>query len=129
MFIALLAVTFAAPLGFADNASAAKKLTYDQAWAVCNAKMDKAGVYGTGLQANVRDSVGAGWMGEFGLRIRPGFLSAVPALQEQDCDGLAAAASGAAAILARAAAGRLCFRLQPLANGLEHHVKRRDHKN
>jgi hypothetical protein len=41
-----LAVGFAASLGFADSASATKKLTYDQAWAVCKAKMDKAGVPG-----------------------------------------------------------------------------------
>jgi hypothetical protein len=69
IFIALLAVTFAAPLGFADNASAAKKLTYDQAWAVCKAKMDKAGVYGTGLQANERYTRGAGCMRKYGYRI------------------------------------------------------------
>jgi len=46
--IALLTVVFTASLGFADSASAAKKLTYNQAWAVCKAKMDKAEVPGTG---------------------------------------------------------------------------------
>jgi hypothetical protein len=67
--IALLPVVFAASLGFADSASAAKKLTYDQAWAACKAKMDKAGVPGTGLQANERYIRGANCMKRYGYRI------------------------------------------------------------
>ena len=69
LLTALLAVTFAAPLGFADSASAKKKVTYDQAWAICKAKMDKAGVPGTGLQANERYTRGANCMKSYGYKI------------------------------------------------------------
>ena len=69
MLTALLAVAFVASLGFTDNASAAKKLTYDQAWAACKAKMDKAGVPGTGLQANERYIRGSNCMKRYGYRI------------------------------------------------------------
>lgn len=65
-----LTVVFAASLGFAHNASAAKKkVTYDQAWAICKAKMDKAGVPGTGLQANERYIRGANCMKMYGYKI------------------------------------------------------------
>jgi hypothetical protein len=69
LLTALLAVGFAASLGFTDCASAAKKLTYDQAWAVCKAKMDKAGVPGTGLQANERYIRSSNCMKRYGYRI------------------------------------------------------------
>jgi hypothetical protein len=69
ILIALLAVTLAAPLGFVGTASAAKKLTHDQAWKVCKDKLDKAGVYGTGLQANEHYTRGAGCMRKYGYRI------------------------------------------------------------
>jgi hypothetical protein len=48
--------------------SAAKKLAYDQAWAVCKAKMDKAGVPGS-LQANERYIRGSNCMKRYGYRI------------------------------------------------------------
>ncbi len=67
--IALLALGLAASFGFADIASAAKRLTYDQAWAACKAKMDKAGVPGTGLQANERYIRGSNCMKRYGYRI------------------------------------------------------------
>jgi uncharacterized membrane protein YqgA involved in biofilm formation len=66
--IAVLAAVFAASFGFADSASAAKKLAYDQAWAVCKAKMDKAGVPGS-LQANERYIRGSNCMKRYGYRI------------------------------------------------------------
>jgi len=69
LLTALLAVGFAASLGFTDCALAAKKLTYDQAWAACKAKMDKAGVPGTGLQANERYIRGSNCMKRYGYRI------------------------------------------------------------
>ena len=51
--LTLLAVTFAAPLGLADKASAAqKKVTYEQAWKICLDELNKENVYGTGLMAN-----------------------------------------------------------------------------
>jgi|GEM_PF-415459 hypothetical protein len=70
MFIAFLAVTLAAPLGFVDTASAAKKkVTYDEAWRLCKAQLDKSGAFGTGLAANERHTRGAGCMRKYGYRI------------------------------------------------------------
>jgi hypothetical protein len=70
MFIAFLAVTLAAPLGFVDTASAAKKkVTYDQAWKLCKAELDKSGAWGTGLAANERHTRGSGCMRKYGYRI------------------------------------------------------------
>ena len=46
-----------------------KKSDYDQAWAICKAKMDKAGVPGTGLQANERYIRGANCMKSYGYKI------------------------------------------------------------
>jgi hypothetical protein len=45
-----------------------QKLAYDQAWAVCKAKMDKAGVPGS-LQANERYIRGSNCMKRYGYRI------------------------------------------------------------
>ncbi|MGC1698950.1 MAG: hypothetical protein WA796_09540, partial [Pseudolabrys sp.] len=57
MLIAFLAVTLATPLGFVDAASAAKKkITYDEAWKLCKAELDKSGAPGTGISANERHS-------------------------------------------------------------------------
>ena len=70
MLTALLAITLAAPLGFVDTASAAKKkVTYDQAWQMCKAELDKSGAWGTGTQANERHTRGAGCMRRYGYRI------------------------------------------------------------
>jgi len=53
--LTLLAVTFAAPLGLADSASAAQKtITYEQAWKICLDELNKENVPGTGVQANER---------------------------------------------------------------------------
>jgi len=68
MLIAFLAVTLATPLG--DAASAAKKkVTYDEAWKLCKAELDKSGAPGTGTQANERHTRGAGCMKKYGYRI------------------------------------------------------------
>ena len=64
--IALLTAVLIASLDFANSALAEKKLTYDQAWAACKAKMDKAGVPGTGLQANERYIRGSNCMKRYG---------------------------------------------------------------
>lgn len=69
ILISLLAITLAAPLGFVGAASAAKKLTYEQAWKVCKDKLDKAGAYGTSTQANERYTRGAGCMKKYGYKI------------------------------------------------------------
>ena len=65
----LLAVTFAAPLGLADTASAAqKKVTYEQAWKICLGELNKENVYGTGIQANDRYVRIEGCMMRYGYR-------------------------------------------------------------
>jgi hypothetical protein len=56
-------------------------VTYDQAWAICKAKMDKAGVPGTGLQANERYVRGANCMKSYGYKSSPAALSLLPATQ------------------------------------------------
>jgi hypothetical protein len=70
LFIAFLAVALAAPLGFVDTALAAKKrVSYDEAWRLCKAQLDKSGAWGTGLAANERHTRGAGCMRKYGYRI------------------------------------------------------------
>ena len=51
VFVALAAVAVAAALGFTADASAAtkkKKVTFEQAWMLCKALLDKEKVPGTG---------------------------------------------------------------------------------
>jgi len=69
--VALLAVTVASAIGFADNASAAakKKLTYEEAWQRCKALLDKEGAYGTGINPNVRHTRGAACMKQYGYKL------------------------------------------------------------
>jgi hypothetical protein len=67
--LTLLAVTFAAPLGLADTASAAqKKVTYEQAWKICLDELNKENVPGTGAQANERYVRVEGCMMRYGYR-------------------------------------------------------------
>jgi hypothetical protein len=67
--LTLLAVTFAAPLGLADKASAAqKKVTYEQAWKLCLDELNKENVYGTMLMANDRYVRIEGCMMGYGYR-------------------------------------------------------------
>lgn len=56
--------------GLLDAASAAKKkLTYDQAWAYCKARMDKDKTLGTTGQANERFLRGGACMKHFGYNL------------------------------------------------------------
>ena len=65
----LLAVTFAAPLGLADTASAVqKKVTYEHAWKICLGELNKENVPGTGLMANERYVRIEGCMMRYGYR-------------------------------------------------------------
>jgi len=69
LLVALLAVTVAAAFGLTDNASAAKKLTYEQAYAKCKSIMDKEGTPGTSTQSNVRYTRGAACMKKYGYKL------------------------------------------------------------
>ena len=70
MLIPFLAFILVTPLGFVDAASAAKKkVTYDQAWKLCKAELDKSGAPGTGISANERHTRGAGCMQKYGYKI------------------------------------------------------------
>ncbi len=70
MLIAFLAVTLVAHLGLVAAASAAqKKVTYEEAWKLCKAQLDKSGAPGTGISANERHTRGAGCMKKYGYRI------------------------------------------------------------
>jgi hypothetical protein len=66
----LVVAALAAALGLIDNASAAaKKLTYEQAYAKCKSIMDKEGTPGTSTQSNVRHTRGAACMKKYGHRL------------------------------------------------------------
>ena len=69
LLTALIAVTFAAPIGFADSASAKKKVTYDQLGRSARPRWIRPGVPGTGLQANERYIRGANCMKSYGYKI------------------------------------------------------------
>jgi hypothetical protein len=70
VFATLLSAGLALALGFADQASAAKKkLTYEQAYAKCKAIMDKEGTPGTTTQSNVRYTRRAACMKKYGYRL------------------------------------------------------------
>ena len=67
--LTLVAVTFAAPLGLVEPASAAqKKVTYEQAWKICLDELNKENVPGTGLMANERYVRIEGCMMRYGYR-------------------------------------------------------------
>ncbi len=63
LFAMLLAVAFVVFFGFADNASAAKKVTYEQAWKLCKAKLDKEKIPASTNERYVR---GGACMKEYG---------------------------------------------------------------
>lgn len=65
LFVMLIAATLAIAFGLGDGASAAKKLTYEQAYAKCKSVMDKARVSGH----TERYTVGAGCMKKYGYRL------------------------------------------------------------
>ena len=49
--------------------AAQKKVTYEEAWKLCKAQLDKSGARGTGISANERHTRGAGCMKKYGYRI------------------------------------------------------------
>jgi hypothetical protein len=69
LLVALLTTMVAGAFGLADNASAAKKLTYEQAYAKCKSIMDKEGTPGTSTQSNVRYTRGAACMKKYGHKL------------------------------------------------------------
>jgi hypothetical protein len=64
-----LAAVLASIFGFVSDASAAKKLSYDQAYAKCKSIMDKEGTAGTTTQSNVRYTRGAACMKKYGYKL------------------------------------------------------------
>jgi len=65
----LLAGVLAAAFGYGDSASAAKKLTYDQAYARCKSILDKEGTPTTTGQSNVRYTRGGACMKKYGYKL------------------------------------------------------------
>jgi hypothetical protein len=69
VFVTIVAVAVAAALGFTADASAAakkKKVTYEQAWKLCKAQLDKDKVPGVGTQSNERYLRGGACMKNYG---------------------------------------------------------------
>lgn len=68
LFVTLAAVALAAALGFTADASAAtkkKKVTYEQAWKLCKAQLDKEQIPGT-TTSNERYLRGGACMKNYG---------------------------------------------------------------
>jgi hypothetical protein len=65
------ALPFAAAIAFAatSDALAAKKMSYEQAWATCKAQIDKTI---PGDQQTSRASAGSGCMKKYGYRLKKG---------------------------------------------------------
>jgi hypothetical protein len=57
-------------LSVTDEASAAKKLSYAQAYKLCKDELDKGGVFGPTLSAGARYTVGSGCMQKYGYRLK-----------------------------------------------------------
>ena len=69
LVLTILTVTFAAPLGLAANGSAGKKtVTYEKAWKICLAELNKENILGTTTQANDRYVRIEGCMMRYGYR-------------------------------------------------------------
>jgi hypothetical protein len=64
-----LVVAMAAIVGGVGTASAAKKLTYEQAWAHCKALMDKEKTPGTTTMGNERMVRGGACMQHYGYKL------------------------------------------------------------
>jgi len=69
LFVMVSAVVFATSFVFSPYALAAKKLTYDEAYAKCKSIMDKEGTPGTTTQSNVRHTRGAACMKKYGHKL------------------------------------------------------------
>jgi len=66
---AVLAIALIGGVGYAGDALAKKKVSYDQAWKICKDQMDKDKIPGTTGQSNERYTRGAGCMKKYGYRI------------------------------------------------------------
>lgn len=66
-----LSAVISVAVASSSNASAAtkKKLTYEEAWTYCKAKLDKEKAYGTTLQGNERFLRGGACMKHFGYNL------------------------------------------------------------
>lgn len=66
-----LSATISLAVGSFGSASATtkKKMTYEQAWTYCKAKLDKEKTYGTTLQGNERFLRGGACMKHFGYNL------------------------------------------------------------
>ena len=69
LYTALLATAVATTFCFVTDVSAAKKLTYEEAYQKCKAILDKEGTPGTSTQANVRHTRGAACMKKYGYKL------------------------------------------------------------
>ena len=66
----LTATVIALAFASVTNASAAKKLSYEQAWEQCKKELDAAGLVGANTDAKARSTVGAGCMKKHGYRLK-----------------------------------------------------------
>ncbi|HEV8466486.1 MAG TPA: hypothetical protein VGQ63_15980 [Pseudolabrys sp.] len=66
---ALLGTALVTAFGVIPDASAAKKISYEEAYKRCKAFLDKEGSPGTGTQANVRYTRGSACMKKFGHKL------------------------------------------------------------
>jgi hypothetical protein len=73
-FGAAIALAAAAIITLPAVASAAKKLTYEQAWAQCKKELDAAGTFGVGLDAKARSTAGGACMKKHGYRLKKGTM-------------------------------------------------------
>ena len=66
---AVLVIALIGGVGYAGDALAKKKISYNQAWKVCKDQMDKDKIPGTTGQSNERYTRGAGCMKKYGYKI------------------------------------------------------------
>ena len=63
---AVLVIALIGGVGYAGDALAKKKISYNQAWKICKDQMDKDKIPGTTGQSNERYTRGAGCMKKYG---------------------------------------------------------------
>jgi hypothetical protein len=66
---AVLVIALIGGVGYAGDALAKKKISYNQAWKICKDQMDKDKIPGTTGQSNERYTRGAGCMKKYGYKI------------------------------------------------------------
>ena len=69
-----VALAIGAMIALPGVVSAAKKLTYEQAWAQCKKELDAAGVFGVGFDAKARSTAGGACMKKHGYRLKKGTM-------------------------------------------------------